>query len=407
MDENKVTTKKKSNLKNKKAVTKALSKTSTSKSKSSSVKKKKNITKVKDNKTVKKILIEPKETLDEKIKATKEIDGEKKDIEKKVSNKRPKKSISDNKKKKEESKQKKTASNEAKTKTTKGKTVKNKEKSKNKKEKETKTKLVLPKEWQAINNKKEQENDINSSYTLTGKLKNSFFEEVDEETYIIQKKKEKESIRKFLLIGLIVIVILLLAFNFLIKYNDNLRSKVISHGSYVIGDKVKLKDNSVWYVVEDSKDHNPNVKLLKENNIDINSDSKYTSEDKKKYNGENKSEYNPSDSQGVAKYLNDYKSELEKKIGSIEEISLLTSKEFVKIRERMNFGQQWNTANWLANSTIGNWWVISSPKEDSVYVVTSTGAYRITKANTANYVRPTIVISKENIEKINPSVEKK
>lgn len=405
MDENKVTTKKKSNLKNKKAVTKALSKTNQSKTKTPTVKKKKINSKVKDNSIAKKIEKEKKETLKENIKETKEINSEKEVVKKTTSN--SKKNISDNKVKKDEIKQKKIVTTKASSKAEKAKTKKTKEKSKSKKEKEIKTKLVLPKEWEAINNRKEKDNDVNASYTLTGKLKKSIFEEVDEETYIIQKKKEKESFRKFLLLGLIIVVVLLLAFYLLIKYNDNLKNKVVSYGSYVIGDKIKLKDNSIWYVVEDSKDHNPNVKLLKENNIDVNSDSKYTNDDKKKYNGGNKSEYNPSDNQGVAKYLNDYKSELEKKTGPIEEISLLTSKEFVKIRERMNFGQEWNTGNWLANSTIGNWWVISSPKEDSVYVVTGTGAYRITKANTTNYVRPTIVISKENIEKIIPSEEKK
>lgn len=391
MDESKVTTKKSNNLKNKKAVAKALSKTSTSKSKVSATKKKKSVTKKKEN-SVKASLEERKilETPERKETEKKELKSNKQLLNKKVKNENNKLKEATNKKLESKSK----------------KEVKLKEKKNSKKKEEPKTKLVLPKEWQALNEKKEKENEVNSSYTLTGKLKKSIFEEVDEETYSLQKKKEKESFKKFLLVGLIVIMILVLAFYLLFKYNENVRNQVSSYGNYVIGDKVKLKDGSIWYVIEDSKDHDPKIKLLKENNIDINSDSKYTVEDKRKYNGENKSEYNPSDAQGVAKYLDGYKVELEKKIGPIEEISLLTSKEFVKIRERMGFGQQWSTANWLANSKIGNWWVISSPKNDSVYVVTSTGAYRITKANTMNFVRPTIVISKENVEKVDVAVPK-
>lgn len=393
MDENKVTTKKSNNLKNKKAVTKALSKTSTSKTKTSAVKKKKQVPKKIENSTIKESLDESKvlqaEVLNEKKTETKKSKTKKDDTKNETTNKKIKK---ENIKLKEKT----TKKVESKTK----KDTKIKEKKKEKKKEEPKTKLVLPKEWQAINEKKEKSNEQNSSYTLTGKLKKSIFEEVDEETYVIQKKKEKESFKKFILGSLIIIVIILLALYLLFKYNDDIRNKANSYGIYEIGDKVKLKDGSIWYVVEDSKDHDPKVKLLKENNIDVNSDSKYSYEDKRKYNGENKSEYNPSDAQGVAKYLDGYKVELEKKIGTIDEISLLTSKEYVKIRERMGFGQQWNTGNWLANNKIGNWWIISSPKVDSVYVVTSTGAYTITKANTVNFVRPTIVISKENATKI-------
>lgn len=395
MDEKKVTTKKSNNLKNKKAVAKALSKTSTSKTKTSAIKKKKTAPKKKENTNVKNSLDERSILLSQEVKEKNESKTKPDDSNKQPTNKKIKK---------ENVKVKETANKKIEKKSK--KEIKLKENKNKKKQEEHKTKLVLPKEWQALNEKKEKENEANSSYTLTGKLKKSIFEEVDEETYKNQKKKEKESFKKFLLIGLIVILIVLLAFYLLFKYNENIRNKVTSYGNYVIGDKVKLKDGSIWYVVEDSKDHDSKIKLLKENNIDINSDSKYTAEDKRKYNGENKSEYNSSDAQGVAKYLDGYKVELEKKVGPIEEISLLTSKEFVKIRERMGFGQQWSTANWLANSKIGNWWVISSPKNDSVYVVTSTGAYRITKANSMNYVRPTIVISKENVEKVDVAVPK-
>ena len=162
-----------------------------------------------------------------------------------------------------------------------------------------------------------------------------------------------------------------------------------------------MRDQSIWYVVEDSGNREETVKLLKESLIDVNGDSKFNDQDKKRYNTLNESNYDVSNETSVAHYLEtEYKNDLENSVGKISEISLLTSKEFVKIREKMGFGYEWTTGNWLASKTIGPWWVISSPKPDSVYTVTTTGSYKLTNANTFNYVRPTIVIKKEQVKKI-------
>jgi hypothetical protein len=66
----------------------------------------------------------------------------------------------------------------------------------------------------------------------------------------------------------------------------------------------------------------------------------------------------------------------------------------------MGFGYEWSKGNWLASSSIGNWWVISSPREDSVYVVTIQGLYKLAAANSTSYVRPTIVIRKALVTKL-------
>ena len=132
------------------------------------------------------------------------------------------------------------------------------------------------------------------------------------------------------LIGIIIFLIL--------KYNDDANDKFKIYDKYSIGDKVELSDGSIWYVVKDSDSSEMNVKLLKETILDLNEDGKFDDKDKKKYNSGNIAEYDITSDDSAAKYLNEtYKKDLQEYVGKIEEVSLLTSKEYIKIRERMNF----------------------------------------------------------------------
>lgn len=370
MEEKKEKVSKKINLKNKKEATKALTKKTTPKTKKTT---KKSSTKKNTNKstTVKKVKVEEKE---------KELETKKKKTQStpKETKKTPKE-----KKESKETKEKKT------------------KKVTPKKSEEEKVKVVLPKEWQEINKNKPKEKGLSQiNEKLSGKIKNSIFEEVDEKTFLIKKERQKEKLKKTMLVLLIIIVSLFVVAVLLYKFNDKVREQFTIYDTYTIGEKVKLKDGSLWYVVTDSKNSEKTVKLLSEKIIDINKDSKYDKNDKLKYNSLKVAEYDITNEDSSAKYLNDtYKLELEELVGKIEEISLLTSREFVKIRERMGFGYEWSTENWLAGSSLSEWWIISSQNE-KVYAVTKTGTYKLYSPDSTNYVRPTIVIDKSLVEKI-------
>lgn len=357
---------KKINIKNKKAATLALSKASNTKTKKAPPKK------------VKK---EPKQ-------------------EKKVTQVIETPQIKETKKK--EIKKKETVKKEIKKKDTKEQKVKKKKESKKSLEK---TKIIIPKEWQGINKKTPKEKTQLTDETVSGRLKSSIFEEVDEKTYQIQKKKRNESIKKTFLILLIIAVIVALTIFLVLKYNDHLREQLKVYDTYSIGEKVKLKDDTTWYVVLDSGAHESTIKLLSESTIDIDENGKKDDKDKKKYNEQNSDVYDKKDENSIAFYLeSDYKVKEEEKVGKIEEVSLLTSKEFVKIRERMGFGYEWSTGNWLASPTLGTWWIISSQNE-KIYVVTAKGTYTLTSSTALNYVRPVITISKDSVIKIKEESE--
>ena len=70
----------------------------------------------------------------------------------------------------------------------------------------------------------------------------------------------------------------------------------------------------------------------------------------------------------------------------------------------MGYGYEWSEGNWLANPSLGNWWITSAEDakiystENKIYVVTKNGTYKLCNADTANYIRPVITISKNMIE---------
>ena len=239
------------------------------------------------------------------------------------------------------------------------------------KKKESAIKVEIPKEW--IPNKekistpkaKEPINDQN----IGGKLKSSIFEEIDEKTFLEEKKQQKERLKKMLLVLLIVVVAVLLTIFLLFKYNDFVKKQFKLYDKYYIGEKVTLDDSSVWYVVDDSNANEDSVKLLKESVLDVNKDTLIDDNDKKKFNSSNSASYDVKDEESIAYYLeNEYKSELSDAVGDISEIGLLTSKEFVRMRDKMGFGYEWSEGNILADISLGNWW-IDSVQNEKVFAV--------------------------------------
>lgn len=277
-------------------------------------------------------------------------------------------------------------------------------------EKSFTTKIIFPKEWHSINtkntkNSKKVNKELENPKTFKGKLKKSIFESIDEKELEARKKKEKESFKKFLLILLIILVSFGLLILVLVKYNDFVKKQLAVYSSYRIGDKVYLDDDSLWYVVSDTDSREEYVKLLSSKLADINFDGVIDANDTAMYNSENKTDYDVDDENSAAYILNNtLKKKLQEGIGSIKEISLLTTNEYVKIRERMNFGDEWKTGNWLASNDNQKWWVLSS-KNDKIYVVSSRGTFYLSNAKNYHFVRPTIIIKKDLVNKVEEKKE--
>ena len=213
---------------------------------------------------------------------------------------------------------------------------------------------------------------------------------------LAQKRKKR---KKNMLIILIMSILIVIIGVVLIKYKNILEEKTKIYAEYFIGEKYTLNDGHNWYVIEDSNKNVSTVKLLKEYSLDINNDEKIDTSDMDSYYSSKSTIYDKLDDKSIAHRLNNvYKPKLESRIGKIEDISLLTSKEFVKLRDKMGYGYEWNEGNWLANKDLGNWWIISSQK-DKVYAVSSTGAYKLYNATDKNYVRPVITIKKDILQK--------
>lgn len=368
------------NLKNKKEAAKALSKSKATPAKAKKKPVKKDI--LKNVNIIPKE--EPKLPVEEEKKKEEAPTENKQELKAKRKEERAKKRA-EKKKKKEEKKRLK----------------QEKKKAKAPKKKEEKPKIVLPKEWAEVGKNKrseKKETEFTNTNTLTNMFKKSLFEEVDEQTYKEEKKKKKEKRKKRIIVFLIIAVVLVVAGYLLLKYNDFVKKQLAVYDVYNIGDKVSLEDDSVWYVVEDSDAHSDTVKLLKETAIDITGDDQITEKDKMKYNMDNKAEYDIESKGSGPYYINrDYKTELEKKVGHIESIGLLETKEFIKIRDRMEFGDEWSEGNWLANSKLGNWW-IESEQNQKVFAVSPNGSFKLYYAKSYNFIRPVIIVKKDLIK---------
>lgn len=382
--------------------------------------KKKNRTVKEPNNIKRKITKEEKNIIEKEIKQEKNNEHkqeEKKEI-RRIALTEKEKRLEEKKKRKEEKKKQK----QEKRKKRKEKKEKAKEEKKRLKEKERKDKKIekekenqkkknkkieFPKEWKTINSKNSKvvKEIEEKPKTFKGKIKHSIFESVDEKELQERKKKSKESLKKTIIVLLIIIVTIGIAAYSLIKYNDYVRKQLAIYDSFRIGDKVQLKDNSVWYVINDSDSKEDQIKLLSSNMVDVNFDGVIDSNDLVNYNTTNKAEYDSSNEGSAAFLLNDsIKKKYEESVGKIEEMSLLTSKEYVKIRERMNYGDEWYTGNWLASGDFQKWW-IQSEQNEKVFVVTAKGTFYLTNAGSSYYIRPTIVIDKDSVTKIEEKKE--
>ena len=87
---------------------------------------------------------------------------------------------------------------------------------------------------------------------------------------------------------------------------------------------------------------------------------------------------------------------IEEKSG-VKEIRLLTSDEYIALRDQMEFGYDWNEGNWLASEDTKTWWLRTS-KYSHIYVVTERGSYMLDEATNKNYIRPVIKVLKNYVK---------
>lgn len=231
-------------------------------------------------------------------------------------------------------------------------------------------------------------------------LKAKFIEEVYVESYKEETKKNAKKASKKLLIVLIICAIIGVCLLFGYKfYKEKIREKLNMYPKYVIGDEVKLKDDSTWYVLEDTDGSEANVVLLSPGLLDVNADGKIDSKDTKIYS-KNGVKYDVKDETGLAYYLNnDYKTKLEAKIGELVDVSIISTKQFVEMRDRFGYGYQWKNGNILARNGGSGYWILSE-RNNKVYVVKADGTFKLENYTATKYIRPVITINKDQVTKV-------
>ncbi len=210
--------------------------------------------------------------------------------------------------------------------------------------------------------------------------------------YIFDKAKNYKR-----LITITMIILIIFATGVAVYKKLDKQDVFTYYGAYQIGDKVVLPDGSIWYVVDYSNNKTARIKLLAEKPIDVNNDGKIDNKDKLPFDKNEKAEYNKKNEGNIAHYLEmTYKSTLGDLKGTIA-VNLLTSKEYIKLRDSFEFGYEWKNGNFLASTTLGYWW-INTIQNSKVYTVNTIGSYVLLPSTKENYVRPVITIDKVNIK---------
>ena len=159
-------------------------------------------------------------------------------------------------------------------------------------------------------------------------------------------------------------------------FNDNKTSFIhitFNFKNYTIGEEVKFLKKK-WYVVEDTNKDNSYVFLLGTDLLDLNNDNLIDHNDRCEY-------------QSIKKLLLDFNDVRYSQY--VDSIRLLSSSEYVLLRNKMNLGYFWDKPNFLSGNYDDNWW-IDSEKQHIYYSVNLNGTYSEENENSINYIRPVI-----------------
>ena len=156
---------------------------------------------------------------------------------------------------------------------------------------------------------------------------------------------------------------------------------IFKYKEYKIGEYLTI-DNSTWYVIKDSGTLDDSLVLLSESRLDLNNDGKLDDKDKIDFNSVS------------TVFEKDIKNRFNN--SKIKTIRLLTSEEYILAREKMEYGYDWETENFLAGQSKGKWW-LNTEKFGKILSVNVNGTYNMNDKTDKNFIRPAIEILKFNI----------
>ena len=171
---------------------------------------------------------------------------------------------------------------------------------------------------------------------------------------------------------------------------------IFTFKSFNAGEKVTFSGTE-WYVIKDTGIDEKEVELISKLPFDLNRDGKIDESDTVEFDTENSVEYTTVDKNNIGYYINNAVLNMIEEKSGVKEIRLLTSDEYITLRDQMEFGYDWNEGNWLASEDTKTWWLRTS-KYSHIYVVTERGSYMLDEATNKNYVRPVIKVLKNYVK---------
>ena len=256
-----------------------------------------------------------------------------------------------------------------------------------------------------VNKVKENKNDvetqkIESNAKKTTKkskvlhiVKSKFKTVLDKIKRIISNINGNKKKKKVILISILSVLIIAVILPIIIFKREPI---IFTFKSVIAGEKVTFSGTE-WYVIKDTGIDEKEVELISKLPFDLNRDGKIDESDTVEFDTENSVEYTTVDKNNIVYYINNAVLNMIEEKSGVKEIRLLTSDEYITLRDQMEFGYDWNEGNWLASEDTKTWWLRTS-KYSHIYVVTERGSYMLDEATNKNYVRPVIKVLKNYVK---------
>ena len=224
-------------------------------------------------------------------------------------------------------------------------------------------------------------------------IKSKFKTVLDKIKRIISNINGNKKKKKAILISILSVLIIAVILPIIIFKREPI---IFTFKSFNAGEKVTFSGTE-WYVIKDTGIDEKEVELISKLPFDLNRDGKIDESDTVEFDTENSVEYTTVDKNNIGYYINNAVLNMIEEKSGVKEIRLLTSDEYITLRDQMEFGYDWNEGNWLASEDTKTWWLRTS-KYSHIYVVTERGSYMLDEATNKNYVRPVIKVLKNYVK---------
>lgn len=224
-------------------------------------------------------------------------------------------------------------------------------------------------------------------------VKSKFKTVLDKIKRIISNINGNKKKKKAILISILSVLIIAVILPIIIFKREPI---IFTFKSFNAGEKVTFSGTE-WYVIKDTGIDEKEVELISKLPFDLNRDGKIDESDTVEFDTENSVEYTTVDKNNIGYYINNAVLNMIEEKSGVKEIRLLTSDEYITLRDQMEFGYDWNEGNWLASEDTKTWWLRTS-KYSHIYVVTERGSYMLDEATNKNYVRPVIKVLKNYVK---------